>query len=239
MQRNSTFWHLTPRILHTQAFRIVLVYVLLYAVSATALVAFTYWNSQRALDAQTDQTIEAEVTGLTEQYERLGVLGLSNVITSRVTQRGSGLYLLQSPTGRALAGNLLDLPEKARIIGSFVEFDYQRLDQGEETTHTARGQAFFLSGGYRLLVARDVSERPSQCRIGVASACPALGLGALYTKTHPQASGAGLPVSMLVGRERRRGSGVASSVMSRMATKPSAASQSVGRRPVSAGALTG
>ena len=148
-----------PRILHTQAFRIVLIYVVFYAISATALVGFTYWNSQRALDAQTDQTIVAEVTGLREQYQRLGVIALGDVITSRVAQHGSGLYLLQSPAGRVLAGNLSELPSKATLLGRFVEFDYQRYSQGEEITRTARGQAFFLAGGYLLLVARDVSER--------------------------------------------------------------------------------
>ena len=40
------------------AFRIVLVYVAVFALSAAALVAFTYWNTKRALDAQTDQIIE-------------------------------------------------------------------------------------------------------------------------------------------------------------------------------------
>ena len=49
---------------------------LLFAVSAAALVAFTYWNTTRALDAQTDQIIEAEITGLSEQYQRLGLRGL-------------------------------------------------------------------------------------------------------------------------------------------------------------------
>jgi signal transduction histidine kinase len=147
------------RILHTQAFRITLVFVFFYAVSATALVAFTYWNAQRALDAQTDETIEAEVAGLREQYQRFGVLGLSDVITARVAQHGSGLYYLQSPTGSVLAGNLLELPSSAKLIGSFVEFDYQRLLQGQEVTRTARGQAFFLPGGFLLLVARDISDQ--------------------------------------------------------------------------------
>ena len=155
----------TPRILHTQAFRITLIYVLIYAVSATALVGFTYWHAERALNAQTDQTIEAEVTGLREQYQRLGVLGLSDVITGRVAQHGSGLYLLQSPGGSLLAGNLADLPTDAKLIGNFVEFDYQRHVQGEEVTKTARGQAFILSGGFRLLVARDVSERKLMSRL--------------------------------------------------------------------------
>ena len=42
-------------LLRTQAFRIVLGYVLLFALSVTALMAFTYWNTVRTLDGQTDQ----------------------------------------------------------------------------------------------------------------------------------------------------------------------------------------
>jgi len=68
-----------PSILRTQAYRIVLVYVTVFAVSVTALIAFTYWNTKRALDAQTDQIIEAEITGLSEQYQQLGLRGLGNL----------------------------------------------------------------------------------------------------------------------------------------------------------------
>jgi hypothetical protein len=60
-----------PSILRTQAYRIVLVYTILFAFSVTALLLFTYWNTKRALDAQTDQIIEAEITGLSEQYKQL------------------------------------------------------------------------------------------------------------------------------------------------------------------------
>ncbi len=159
MQRNSTFRDWALRILHTQAFRITLVCVFFYAVSATALVAFTWWNAQRALAAQTDAPIEAAVAGLREQYQRFGVLGLSDVITGRVSQHGSGLYYLQSPNGSVLAGNLVELPSSAKLIGRFVEFEYQRNLQGQEVTRTARGQAFFLPGGFLLLVARDISDQ--------------------------------------------------------------------------------
>ncbi len=48
-----------PSILRTQAYRIVRVYVAVFAVAVTALISFTYWNTKRALDAQTDQIIEA------------------------------------------------------------------------------------------------------------------------------------------------------------------------------------
>lgn len=160
MQRNNTKLDWVERVLHTQAFRITLIFVFFYAVTATALVAFTWWNSQRALDAQTDQTIEAEVAGLREQYQRLGVLGLSDVINGRVAQHGNGLYLLLSPSRAVLAGNLVEFPTAATMIDNYViEFDYKRAMQGEEVTRTARGQAFTLQGGFFLLVARDITDQ--------------------------------------------------------------------------------
>jgi signal transduction histidine kinase len=160
VQRNSGFWHWAQRVLHTQAFRITLVFVIFYAVTATALVAFTWWHAQRALDAQTDQTIEAEVIGLTEQYERRGVDGLSDVINGRVAQHANGLYLLQSSSFNVLAGNLVELPSVSRPIGGdIVEFEYKRTMQGADVTRIARGQGFWLQGGYFLLVARDITDQ--------------------------------------------------------------------------------
>jgi len=157
--RNSAFWHWAERVLHTQAFRIILVFVFFYAVSATALVAFTYWNAQRAVANQIDETIDAEVGGLRETYQRLGVIGLSDVITARVAQHGSGLYYLQSPNGSVLAGNLSELPDSVKLTGKFFEFDYQRSQQSQTVTRTARGEAFTVPGGFILLVARDISDQ--------------------------------------------------------------------------------
>ena len=180
MARNSGFWHWAQRVLHTQAFRITLVFVFFYAVTATALVAFTWWNAQRALDAQTDDTIEAEVSGLREQYQRLGVIGLSDVITGRVGQHGSGLYLLQSPTSSVLAGNLVELPTSAKLMGNFVEFDYQRHLEGKEVTRTARGRAFFLQGGFLLLVGRDISDQKESRRLFTTTLPWSVGLMLLF-----------------------------------------------------------
>ena len=83
-----------PRLLRTLAFRIVLVYVAVFALSTASIVAFTYWNTKRALDAETDQVIQAEITGLAEQYQRLGLAGLTDVIISRSIRGGQTLYLL-------------------------------------------------------------------------------------------------------------------------------------------------
>lgn len=160
MQKYSLqrFW--SPGMLKTQAFRIVLIYLSVFAVSAMGLVAFTYWNTGRALDAQTDQTIKAEIIGLAEQYQRSGIRGLADVIVSRSIHGGLGLYLLADSSGRPIAGNLDEWPKVVSANRGYIEFDYERHVQNILVARRARGQAFRLVGGnYRLLVARDVNER--------------------------------------------------------------------------------
>jgi signal transduction histidine kinase len=147
------------RLFRTLAFRIVLAYLALFAISAAALVAFTYWNTKRALNAETDQTIQAEIAGLSEQYQRQGLGGLTDVVTTRSIHAGQSLYLLVGPLSRPLAGNLDAWPTVKRLGQRFVEFDYDRRVGGAIERHTARGRVFSLIGGFRLLVARDMHER--------------------------------------------------------------------------------
>jgi signal transduction histidine kinase len=147
------------RLLRTQAFRIVLVYVLLFAVSVSALLFFTYWNTRRTLDAQTDQIIEAEITGLSEQYQRLGLHGLGESVMSRSLHGGQALYLLTDNSHRPMAGNLDSWPAITVNPGNFVEFDYERRLNGVAETRRARGRLFMLTGNFYLLVAQDVHDR--------------------------------------------------------------------------------
>lgn len=146
-------------VLRSQAFRIVLIYALLFAFSVTALLAFTYWNTRRTLDAQTDQIIDAEITGLAEQYHNLGLHGLYEAVNGR-SQRGSlALYVLTDRTHRVVAGNLDSWPHIAAAPGNFVEFDYERRINGQIQTSRARGRLFALADNFSLLVAQDVHER--------------------------------------------------------------------------------
>ncbi|MBV9045949.1 MAG: HAMP domain-containing histidine kinase [Alphaproteobacteria bacterium] len=148
-----------PGFLRTQAYRIVLVYVTLFLFSVTALLYFTYWNTKRSLDSQTDQTIEAEITGLSEQYSQLGLRGLADVVMNRSARGGSGLYLLANSLKQPVVGNLTGWPENMDRPGNYVEFDYQRRIENQVETRRARGRVFKLPGDYYLLVARDVHER--------------------------------------------------------------------------------
>jgi signal transduction histidine kinase len=145
-------------LLRTQAFRIVLVYVLLFAVSVGALLAFTYWNTRRTLDAQTDQIIEAEITGLSDVYQHLGLGGLAETVRER-THSGEGIYLLSDGLRHIIAGNMDTWPQRVTVQGNFVEFDFERPVDGHMESRRARGRIFALPGDFVLLVAQDVHER--------------------------------------------------------------------------------
>ena len=147
-----------PRIFGTLSFRIVLVYAAIFAFSAALLLAFTYYSTERSLDSETDQTIEAEITGLAEQYQQLGITGLTDAIISRSQHGGLGIYLLTDDNDRTIAGNLDGWPQMMED-GQFVEFNYDRHVGAKLEQHRARGRVFDLNGGFRLLVARDVAER--------------------------------------------------------------------------------
>jgi len=148
-----------PRLFQTQAFRIVLVYVLLFAFSVTALLFFTYWNTRRTLDAQTDQIIEAEITGLQEEWQHFGLQGLAETVRARTLHQGQSLYILSDGLHHTIAGNLDSWPQVSNSPGDMVEFDYERPVDGKLEGRRARGRVYALTGGFLLLVAQDVHDR--------------------------------------------------------------------------------
>jgi len=148
-----------PSLFQTQAFRIVLVYVVLFAFSVTALLAFTYWNTRRTLDAQTDQIIEAEITGLQEEWQHFGLQGLAETVRARTLHQGQSLYILSDGLHHTIAGNLDSWPQVSNSPGDMVEFDYERPVDGKLESRRARGRVFAVTGGFLLLVAQDVHDR--------------------------------------------------------------------------------
>ena len=147
-----------PGLLQTQAFRIVLVYVLLFAFSVTALLFFTYWNTRRTLDDQTDQIIEAEITGLREEYQHFGLPGLVETVRARTLHQGQALYMLSDNQHHVLAGNLAFWPQVSETA-NVIEFDYERPVDGKLEARRARGRVLLVPGDFMLLVSQDVHDR--------------------------------------------------------------------------------
>jgi signal transduction histidine kinase len=148
-----------PGLLQTQAFRIVLVYVLLFAFSVTALLGFTYWNTRRTLDGQTDRIIEADITGLSEEYQHFNLPGLVETVRARAPHAGQAIYLLVDSLHHYVAGNLDSWPQITAAPGEMIEFDYERPINGKQEARRARGRVILVPGGFALLVAQDVHDR--------------------------------------------------------------------------------
>lgn len=146
-------------LVRTSTFRIAVLYLALFASSAVALLGFVYASTAGFMAQQTDETIQAEITGLAEQYRRWGLVGLTRLVIERSRNQRHSLYLLADASGAPLAGNLDAWPSAAPNEEGWIAFTYERPMGGESEHRAARARTFLLRGGIQLLVGRDVTER--------------------------------------------------------------------------------
>lgn len=172
----------TPRLVGTATFRLALLYGGLFGASVLVLFGFLYWSTVALLDRQIEQTIEAEIRGLDEQYRGRGLGRLIQAIGERSANPANRtVYLLTDPALRRLAGNLDAWPSAAGAAGTWVKLDLERRAGDEAVPHEVRARAFTLRGGFRLIVGRD--DHDVQAFRGVAvealawSLAATLGLG--------------------------------------------------------------
>lgn len=148
-----------PKLLRSSAFQFTLLYIFLFACSTFLLLGFIYWATVGFMAQQVDETIQAEIQGLAEQYRRNGLRGMVNVLNERVLNgpQGESIYLLVNPDLSPIAGNLVEWPALLNGEDAWINFYLQRPDINNGR-HLARARLFQLRGGYRLLVGRDVFE---------------------------------------------------------------------------------
>lgn len=153
---------LLPNLFRTTAFRLTVLYIMLFTASVLTLLGFIYWSTVAVIDRQTTATIEAEIQGLAEQYKERGLTGLIDVIRERTGEAGNraSVYLLNDPERGPLAGNLAAWPPRATGVSEWVSLDLiRREENGQLAPHEVRARTFVLAGGYRLLVGRDMHEK--------------------------------------------------------------------------------
>jgi signal transduction histidine kinase len=147
------------KLIRTTAFRLTLVYLLLFALFAASLLGYFAWNTRRMITEQITTTVSAEVSEITEIYDRRGLHGLFFNIESRALRPGANLYLVTTPTGQMIAGNVGSLAPGVMGTNGWSETAYQRLDEQDTAYHRALVNVTQLSGGLRLLIGRDLEER--------------------------------------------------------------------------------
>jgi signal transduction histidine kinase len=148
------------RLVWTHAFRLAGLYFLVFAVSVIGVLFFVYWTSADFVERQTEATLDAEVTGLAEQYAQRGISGLVQIVAARSAgDRGDGmLYLVTDQDGRPLAGNIRGWPAGAPVRAGSLSFRIEVQANSQAAAHPARGVLFAIPEGYRLLVGRDISD---------------------------------------------------------------------------------
>src|ERR1700745_2846056 len=100
------------RLVHTHAFRLAVLYFLVFAASVLGVLLFVYWTTANFVEQQTEATLDAEITGLAEQYAQRGLSGLIQIVAARSAgDRGDAMiYLVTDPDGKPLAGNIAAWP---------------------------------------------------------------------------------------------------------------------------------
>jgi signal transduction histidine kinase len=147
------------KLFHTTLFKLTLAYLTLFAVFAACLLGYFAWNTRRLITEQITRTVDAEITGLSEQYNQGGIQRLVFIIDTRARRPGSSLYLVTTFSGDGLAGNVGVLGEGVLEHVGWTETVYRRLDDPDGSEHHALVRVFQLPSGFRLLVGRDLDER--------------------------------------------------------------------------------
>lgn len=147
------------KLFRTTAFRLTLVYLLLFAMFAASLLGYFAWNTRRLITDQITAGVGEEIGLLTGVFDRRGLRGLVFAIENRALRPGSNLYLVTTPAGLAVAGNVGSLQPGVMGATGWSETAYRRLDEQDKADHRALVSVTELSNGFRLLIGRDLEER--------------------------------------------------------------------------------
>jgi len=147
------------KLFRTTAFKLTLVYLIVFALFAAFLLGYFAWNTRRLITDQITQTVNTEIADLTDELRQSGIRRLVFAIDARATRPSSNLYLLTTAAGEGLAGNVGSLASGILEKPGWSETVYRRIDDADTTEHHALVRILQLPGGFRLLVGRDLEER--------------------------------------------------------------------------------
>jgi signal transduction histidine kinase len=152
-------------LINTSAFRLAAIYFTLFATSVLALLTFIYFSTADFVEAQAEETIDAEIRGLAEQYREHGLAGLVEIIDQRIgaAQRTASriddtIYLITDPLLHKLAGNLETWPQTVERGSGWVSFPVTEKIGGSTEIDNARASVIVLPGNFHLLVGRNLRD---------------------------------------------------------------------------------
>lgn len=98
------------------ALRLVGLYALVFALSIAALAGVVWYVAERAIRGQIADSAQREAISLADEARATDALTAAVLVERRLRRGRSSFYLLQSPSGRVLAGNIEAV---APLVGAF------------------------------------------------------------------------------------------------------------------------
>ncbi|MET1754182.1 HAMP domain-containing sensor histidine kinase [Novosphingobium sp. RD2P27] len=117
-----------------------------------------YVQTVRQLQIENRTQMDAEAASLARRYQQTGIVGLAAFLTESENRVRGYFYVLASPDGRALAGNLFTWPDGIHSPGHYT-FSTDVVSSQGSTRRRAEVRVLWLEPGYRLLVGQLTETR--------------------------------------------------------------------------------
>ncbi|MCP8938309.1 HAMP domain-containing histidine kinase [Alsobacter sp. SYSU M60028] len=148
-----------PRFVRTEAFRLGVLFALIFLVAGTLLFALVFWRVSGFTLDQARAVVDSDVEVLLAEGDKSGAAWLAQAVDERASkaESNSSFYLLQAPNGARRAGNLQPLPAVDGAGQMRVRsYDEARRAPGPETQAWVRSVT--RPDGTLLAVGRDLGD---------------------------------------------------------------------------------
>lgn len=128
------------------ASKLTFLYVVIFSISTLIIFYFLYVFSTAYMQQQLEDSVDSEIQGLAEHYDKEGISGLEQVILYRVERYGRAdntLYLLVNHNTNPIVGNILEWPVNVKEKGKWIEFSL-RSDNPNDDPYLAQAKIFKL-----------------------------------------------------------------------------------------------
>jgi signal transduction histidine kinase len=149
-----------PRIFRTTTFRMTLLFLAVFAMSAAAFLFYAWFATAGEVTRRADAEITREMNSLEAVYRRGGAEALNQALIERAGGERPFLYLLLDREGKRMTGSIAESPVDDPGPGeTWASFTVTDIDMdGGEIKRPARGLQEQLEGGETLFVGADVGE---------------------------------------------------------------------------------
>lgn len=140
--------------------RLALLAVAVLLVALALLIGWTFSATNSVLTKQVARAITADLSTLTDEFDRSGRSGLLTAIEERKAADPDSLYLLLNHKGgMRVGGNIAYMPEQHEQSGDGYVFRYARGTESSPRERLAAAAQRTLPDGSVLIVGRDIEEQ--------------------------------------------------------------------------------